>query len=450
MIGKKIKYRCDTMTSWIDRHNTEKADEFRLNKALKHLEDEDVEGLDVVIYSLEKARDSGLYEDLKDAFDSRHQLYPREKRMNYENMPKDSVYSIAHDNLDFAIPKFGYMMRFYYVCVMYRIIGFRYFMTIKRDFSEEDIQNVYLSGLDERLIFALDKFDEVSEWPQPSSEFFQSLKMVKWKDRNTKKFAKNLKQLKITVGYTHFGLAKYHHLSSVEDVFIKLLVGCSAVNDGRDRINKEDVVVGYKTYLKLLKTDITKYKARAALKDVSLYDGGYLVCERCNNYYKLQPGEKPEDFTDQCECGGKLKYYDNFNEDTFSNQSKERSLSRKNLFYYLFSYKLDPKLELKLYGIIMMAFACFELFFSLFILFFLQGPFFLSILSMVMGIFFLFTGTISFIKFDKQVYWLHGGASCLLLLQYWIINDIMQTPKWGVLVFMFLVGYFTKKATEKI
>ena len=176
----------------------------------------------------------------------------------------------------------------------------------------------------------------------------------------------------------------------------------------------------------------------------------YFVCEKCGSYYELQPGEKPEDFTDQCECGGKLNYYDNFNEDAFFNQSKERSLSRKNLFYYLFSYKLDPKLELKLYGIIVMAFACFELFFSLFILFFLQGPFFLSILSMFMGIFFLFTGTISFIKFDKQVYWLYGGASCLLLLQYWIINDILQTPKWGVLVFMFLVGYFTKKATEKI
>ena len=38
---------------------------------------------------------------------------------------------------------------------------------------------------------------------------------------------------------------------------------------------------------------------------------GYLVCDKCNEYYKLQPGESPYDFTDKCECGGNLKYYEN-------------------------------------------------------------------------------------------------------------------------------------------
>lgn len=41
-----------------------------------------------------------------------------------------------------------------------------------------------------------------------------------------------------------------------------------------------------------------------------LFDG-YLVCDMCNTYYKLQPGESPDDFVDKCECGGRLKYYDN-------------------------------------------------------------------------------------------------------------------------------------------
>ena len=38
---------------------------------------------------------------------------------------------------------------------------------------------------------------------------------------------------------------------------------------------------------------------------------GYLVCDKCNEYYKLQPGESPYDFTNKCECGGNLKYYEN-------------------------------------------------------------------------------------------------------------------------------------------
>lgn len=37
------------------------------------------------------------------------------------------------------------------------------------------------------------------------------------------------------------------------------------------------------------------------------YDG-YMVCQKCGGYYKLQPGELPEDF-DVCQCGGELEYH---------------------------------------------------------------------------------------------------------------------------------------------
>ena len=40
-------------------------------------------------------------------------------------------------------------------------------------------------------------------------------------------------------------------------------------------------------------------------------DDGYLICNKCNTYYKLQPGESPEDFDNKCECEGKFKYYKN-------------------------------------------------------------------------------------------------------------------------------------------
>ena len=35
-------------------------------------------------------------------------------------------------------------------------------------------------------------------------------------------------------------------------------------------------------------------------------NGDYLVCDKCAGYYELQLGEKPEDFDNKCECGGKL------------------------------------------------------------------------------------------------------------------------------------------------
>lgn len=40
-------------------------------------------------------------------------------------------------------------------------------------------------------------------------------------------------------------------------------------------------------------------------------DEGYLVCDNCRSYYALQPGEVPGDFSDTCDCGGKLRYFNN-------------------------------------------------------------------------------------------------------------------------------------------
>jgi tetratricopeptide (TPR) repeat protein len=41
---------------------------------------------------------------------------------------------------------------------------------------------------------------------------------------------------------------------------------------------------------------------------------GYLVCDKCGGYYELQSGETPEDFTTECECGGKLAYSENLDD----------------------------------------------------------------------------------------------------------------------------------------
>lgn len=61
------------------------------------------------------------------------------------------------------------------------------------------------------------------------------------------------------------------------------------------------------TNLNYDKTDYKEETIPNINKDVNL---GYLVCDKCNGYYKLQKGENPEDFTDKCECGGKLRYRD--------------------------------------------------------------------------------------------------------------------------------------------
>ena len=71
--------------------------------------------------------------------------------------------------------------------------------------------------------------------------------------------------------------------------------------------------MAYKTFFKLINTDVTEYKAiPERLEGIGVYGGntennGYLVCESCGGYYKLEEGESPDDFS-KCQCGGELEF----------------------------------------------------------------------------------------------------------------------------------------------
>ncbi len=52
---------------------------------------------------------------------------------------------------------------------------------------------------------------------------------------------------------------------------------------------------------------------------------GYLVCDSCFGAYELESGEKPKDFSDECECGGKLTYSKNI-----SNNHMDQDDTKKN------------------------------------------------------------------------------------------------------------------------
>ncbi|WP_052374199.1 nuclease-related domain-containing protein [Methanobacterium sp. SMA-27] len=41
---------------------------------------------------------------------------------------------------------------------------------------------------------------------------------------------------------------------------------------------------------------------------------GYLICDKCEGNYELQPGESPDDFDLTCNCGGKLKVHNSFDD----------------------------------------------------------------------------------------------------------------------------------------
>jgi len=76
----------------------------------------------------------------------------------------------------------------------------------------------------------------------------------------------------------------------------------------------EDIARAYKTFFKLIKTDVTQYKANPELVQNMDEDnpdyGDILICKRCGGYYKLEQGESIDDF-ECCHCGGELKQIHN-------------------------------------------------------------------------------------------------------------------------------------------
>jgi hypothetical protein len=56
---------------------------------------------------------------------------------------------------------------------------------------------------------------------------------------------------------------------------------------------------------------VTNEQIKLKLRDkrAGISTNGYLVCDNCQGFYELKPGEKVEDFNRDCDCGGTLEYF---------------------------------------------------------------------------------------------------------------------------------------------
>jgi hypothetical protein len=277
------------------------------------LEEFDDADLKDVISELEKLKKTGIYERLFSSFKLGKRIIASGVKLNIEEYQSRRFAGIAYNNLSFPpinLSPFTNLIHAWHINAMYGFIEYLYYANTERPINYEDAKNLYLSRLDEHIIFGLDKFDENLDIPEVTSDYFNKLQKVKWQDKIIKKLFFRLNVIRKIIECGSASPFCPMQLKGIESQFILLLAGCSVVNDERDKILKEDLIKAYKTYFKLLRTDITKYKAQQNL----LSSKGYLVCDKCNEYYKLQPGESPEDFTDKCECGGNLRFMKDLNE----------------------------------------------------------------------------------------------------------------------------------------
>jgi hypothetical protein len=108
----------------------------------------------------------------------------------------------------------------------------------------------------ERLMALLDDFDKPVNFQPPDEEFYKKLKDIKW-DKTAKKLFGKIDRIRGDIATVRWG-TKATTFGNGENRLLTFLAACNAVNQGRNEILSEDVVVAYKTYLKLLNTDISK------------------------------------------------------------------------------------------------------------------------------------------------------------------------------------------------
>ena len=97
--------------------------------------------------------------------------------------------------------------------------------------------------------------------------------------------------------------------NSADDLISSLGYEIEQVHDKLKNIIKEEKIDTEMNKLKIEASDLVDdiHSRFLNFKSTRSNDHGYLICEECSGYYKLEKGESLEDF-ESCECGGKLKF----------------------------------------------------------------------------------------------------------------------------------------------
>ena len=176
----------------------------------------------------------------------------------------------------------------------------------------------------------------------------------------------------------------------------------------------------------------------------------YLVCDKCGSYYELQPGESQDDFTDECECGGKLFYEsDSLSQDSEVGDQPTGQRSWKQLLFHL-----EPKLELKLWGLLITVWGVVDLFFGLVIIFTINGHFPMAVMSLLLGIYSIPIGILPLFRYNRKIYWLYSTVVGLVLIQFIILttNSTLINPIQSNLtkaILLLLIGICARKGTGR-
>ena len=226
----------------------------------------DLEGLKEVIEGILSLKDSEIYEMFYKASVEGHEKgisvnetkedlleFPQVK-LAAEVLKDPPLYLSPLTDVLHLPPLNDVIISTHFFAVMHVII-WRYYTCINRNLSHNDLSKAHTIIL-ERIMILLNDFDKPGEFEKPDKEFYQKLRKIKW-DKTGKKLYNELSDILTAIQVDRWGTDS-STFGTGENFALTFLAACNAVHPNRNKILKEDIIKAYKTYLKLLNTDITK------------------------------------------------------------------------------------------------------------------------------------------------------------------------------------------------
>ncbi|MBM4241758.1 MAG: hypothetical protein FJ150_08880 [Euryarchaeota archaeon] len=218
----------------------------------------DARGLDDLISDLMFLVDNGFYSKLLDVYANWDEPVPLSHPESAEIASKSKLLILAHENLKHSPVKlFSDLIDFFSFTYLYPFLEWVYSMYLERQLTAADVRKLLSGDIGERIVLCLEDFDKIERTPEITPEFFQKLKKLKWRDRKTEKLYTKIRKIIVFYAFKEYGSNETSfNVRQIE--LVLFLAGCSAVNEGEEKIDENDVIRAYRTLFKIIKTDLSK------------------------------------------------------------------------------------------------------------------------------------------------------------------------------------------------
>lgn len=130
-----------------------------------------------------------------------------------------------------------------------------YAMDKPGEFTLTDFQKIY--NIYERVLTYVEDFDKHDKTPPATKDFHKKIKKIKW-DKEAKKAYKKIEKRKDKTDYHLPPRGIKGDFGALTSLTAEMLIAASAAGNGHEKIQKEDVFKAYKTFIKLLNTNISE------------------------------------------------------------------------------------------------------------------------------------------------------------------------------------------------